>query len=625
MLETTRLSKESSKWADFKQSVVPYVERSVGGPWMRRYLFCAIAFWLVAVMVSLVVTHSSSTGARDLREFYRLEAESSKARAWHQCGFCAVVDSAKRAKELSEDLADISDKELEACALAGGESRACANIPWPARSVLRDQLELDHYVEQLVRKSAPREKLDAFVVQEEFRFAVQVANFRPRIEIYRSPLDWSDFPIALGLTCSLLLLFGAIIVLPFRVVVLVGRELYHQTWILLVATQQPVSRILLALVLQALTPLALIAAPLLLTSVAMMVYDGQILAAVALCSSLVTLSAVWSAFGVTLPALVGRHVAPSFLTLFSLAISGIYFLVVLVSGDFVVNSNGDMLPRLWLHSGLDFWAGAQAGFGVVSEDAFRYWGPNFARSLAQLVLIPTCVLWVVAHAHRCQPERVAGLSRRAWVSAWTLAGLVLGIRCFAGVEAVSIELGDFGDWTWRRLGLYAVTALVVPLTSYLTTSAHPLSHRPQSRIGFSTWAKTSISSGLAVGFVWLGQVMGICLAGACDLADLVTLDGVVAAILVLGWCVLMSGVSLLLARGLRTRRAKFEFFGAALLGLSLIPALIFACTASEYALEHDRTFSVPSFVGFEAFLYLAAVGIVALSIRSTRPKIKEST
>lgn len=623
MQEPTRSSVISFDWADFKRSVVPYIERSVSGPWLRRYVLCAILFWLGAAMLSLFATHSSSPVARDMREFYRLESDSRDVTAWEQCGLCALVDRPKEAQQLRDDLAKISDKRLRECALEIGENnKFCTGIPWRIRTVLRDLRDLKGHAYNMARRSTERDKLDESTLYADLVAARDDLNFRPRVEVYRSPLDWSDFPVVLGLTCSFFLLFGAIVVVPFRVVVMVGRELYHQTWMLLVATQQPVSRILFALVLQALVPLALIGMPLLFTALLTMSIGGQVVAALTVALSLITLCAVWSAFGVTLAAMAGRHVAPSFLTLASLFVSGIYFLVVLGSGEFVANSSSDMLARLWMHSGLDFWAGAQAGFDLVSPKAQRYWSPNFARIIAQLALIPCCLLWIAAHAHRCQPGRFAGLTRRAWVGAWALAGLVLGARCFAGASAAQVLTGDFGDWSWRGLGIYAITALVVPLTSYLTTSAHPLSHRPLARVDLRTWRKTSAAACFAVGALWLGQVAGIGLAGACEGRDLFSSDGLFAAVLLGLWCVLMSGVGLLLARGLRSQRSKLEFFGASLLGMSLVPALIFACTARDHRLRHDSTFSVPSFVGFEFLLYLIAVGIVAFAIRRTRPKTK---
>lgn len=609
-------------WSDFRRSVIPYVERSVSGSWFRRYLWSAALLWVLAALVSVFVTHSTSPLARDWRESYRLESESKDTTAWHQCGFCVVVDSPKRAFELETKLSRLSDRTLLECAHEDAERTVCSEVPWAVRSLLRDHKNAQYHADRIAESSTVRDSVDSAQVLEAFVADAKAAKYRPRIEAYRSPLGWSDFSDVLGLTCSLLLLFGVVVALPFRIVVLLGRELYHQTWTLLVATQQPVSRILFALVIQSLVPLAVVGAPLLLTVLGLMVSGGALLSALSFTLSMLALVAVWSAFGVTLPALMGRHIAPSFLTLFGLGVSGIYVLIVINVSQFVADSPGSLVPWLWIHSGLDVWAGAQAGFGVLGQEAQRFWTPSVARTIAQLALIPASLLWISAHAHRCQPGRKAGLSRGGWLLAWSLAGLVLGARCYAALCAVAEHSLDFGDWSWRRLGAYAIICLVIPFASYLTTAAHPLSHRNDARIDFATWGKRSFDAALAFGIVWFCQAGAIALAGACRVSHLLSIDGLVAAKSVVLWCVLMTGVSLLAAKGLDSKRAKFEFFSATLLGLSLAPAVVFACTASEYSLRHDDTFSVPSFIGFEFALYFVALGIVAWGIFRARPKNK---
>lgn len=609
-------------WPELRRALIPYVERSTAGSWRRRYLWSAVLLWLATALVSLFVTHASSPAARSWREAYHLESESQDVSAWQQCGFCVVLDDPKRVREVRQTLASVSDKALKRCAMGNQSHRDCSGVHWSVRSRLHDFNNLEYHAEQIAEKSVFAVEREPLAIRMAYEEQAYAAHFRPTIEVYRSPLGWSAFPKALGLTCALVLLFGVVVVLPFRVAFLVGRELYHQTWMLLIATQQPVSRILSGLVLQALFPLLLVGAPIFLTFSGLLVAGGQVLAALSLTLSLLALIGVWSAFGVTLPALVGRHVAPSFLTLFSLGVSVIYFVLVVFVREFAANTGGDLLPRLWLHSGLDLWAGAQSGFGVLSGKAQQLWDPNLVRCVASLALIPTSLLWICAHAHRCQPGRRPGLSRGAWLAAWSLAGLVLGARCYARVSALADGYGDYGDWSWRRLGLHALTCLVIPLFSYLRTSEHPLSHRPAARIDFGTWAKVSLDAFFAVLLVWLGQSLAIVLTGAAELGDLVSIDGLVAAKLMGFWCFLWSGVSLLFARGLTSTRAKLSFLGASLLGGILLPGMVFMCTASEHSLRYDDSFLAPSFVGIEVFVYLVAVGIVALVIRGPRPRKK---
>lgn len=610
-------------WTDLKRALVPYVERSVSGPWLRRYLGGALLLWLMVAGVSVFVTHDASSSlAQDWRESYRLESESKDAQAWHQCGYCVVSRSLRDVRNLREKLASISDAALERCAFKEPEHQQCSGVPWAIRSRLRDLQHLKYHAENVSERSVVRRPAHVWEVYESFESQAKAAKLRPRIERYRSPLDWSDYPAVFGLTCSLVLLFGVVVVLPFRVAVLLARELYHQTWMLLVATQQPVSRILCALVMQALFPLVLLGAPLALTSVALMAAGGQVLAAFMFVLALLALVSLWSAFGVTLPALMGRHLAPSFLTLFCLGVSAIYFFTIINVGEFVANSHNDLLPRLWMHTGLDLWAGAQSGFGVLTEKGQLYWGPSLGRAVALVALIPASWLWISSHAHRCQPGTEPGLGRPAWFAAWGLAGVVLGARCFTGVKVIAQDFGEYGDWSWRRLGLYALTGLVIPLVSYLRSSAHPLSHRPAAGVDLGTWVRVSLDTMLAVLIVWLCQACAVISASGCDLHGLVSMQGLMAACLIALWCILMSGLSLLFARGLSGLRAKFEFFTAGSLGVSLLPVLIFSCTASKHDWRHDLTFSVPSFIGFEVTLYLVALGIVALAIRRTRPKTK---
>lgn len=597
-------------WAE----TLPYVERAFAGQRLRGIMILAMAIWMgTAAVAFFAVTDASDTG-RELRNSLRLEPRNFSRVQWEQCGFCLTPTQESEVRSLREEIGAMSYERIQACR-GSQEYDACEYVSYKYARLLRslpsstDSLATASFMQAFNAKSegwepgvpSLREVYDAALAQ----------NFRPHVEKYRSPFGLADFPRAWGIICSVVLLVICVVVVPVRLAFVLGTHLYHQTWRLLVATQRPVKQIGFALCFQALAAVAVVAAPLWLTSTLALLWGGSPMVALSFTLFAVTLALVWAAFGATLPALAGRHVPPAMLVLIGLLPPLAYFMLVFNLDPSELRNASMILRRVVFHSGFDFWRNAQYGFDALGFGDHAPESPHWARLLASLALSVASLFWIGAQVGRFQASRRASLSRARWVGLWGLAGMIVGLRWYAGVALLMAE-GHWSRWTrFEEAGSVLWWLLPIPAFAYLVSPLHPLSQRPEARLSRHAWGTLWRSSLLAmVGFlVGFLLIMGRTLAPL--LADIPPREAIFSAFLLVQWSLLLSGVSTVFAKGLSGFKARAIFVSLGGLALALCPGMGYNLVDQTFDRGYCAGFCSPGYWVFQVLLYLFILLAVA--------------
>lgn len=615
-MQREQLPKQS--WTrEMGKAILPYIERSFSGSKLRSLGIATLLVWLASGWASFVVVTGDSSVAMSLRQALDLESEHRELRNWEQCGFCVTVDSDEEKVRYAEEIAGVSSVDIQTC-LQGERFSDCDALSYPWLQMVR-----------MLPKSALSADADAPILdlywkegfvghqptKREAWNQAQALDFRPKVEVYHSPLGADAFTQVWGLVCSFLLLCGAVVLVPLRVAFLFGKEIYHGTWTLLIATQQPVTRIVFALMAQALVPLLMLAAPLWLTVVLTMLGTGQVMASVAFTLACITLLSLWASFGVTLPALAARHTSPALLMMFSLVPPAIYLGITCQLDVQAMDSGGNLISRLFFHSGLDQWNLARFVLNPLAYPFAQHEAPQLPRMLASVGLVGACLLWIRAQAGRIWATGRAGLSRKAWFSAWFLAGFVLGARWWSGLMGSPVHNRIGGGFAWQDLcGSLLVVALLVPLASYLRCSAHPLAHRPQDLPGLRSWFGLAAEVMGAMLLLLGGQAVGAWVLVSFALAEIEGREVLLSVFLLIGWSVLVSGVSLLMARGLFGWRSKLAFGLGSLVSLGLIPGIVYHLVEDSFDVMTRIYGFTPTMVFAHIFIYLVAVSVIAWTV-----------
>lgn len=541
-------------------SVFPYVERGLSGAPLRRNLLAALAVWLLSALAASFIVYSGSSLARDWRHSLDLESSEREAINWPQCGFCVTVLDPTHLEELEEEMRKSPLQQRHECANFGYRTEACEGLPHELRSALR-RLERPAQAED--------QKYDwrhnPLFVQPSAEGAWEIArsqDFLPSVEPYRSPLAGGDFARVWGLVAALFLLPLLVIVWPLRMVMRVGTTLYHQSWSLLVATQQPVERILAGVLLQAALPLFFVAAPLVATvMVQMLVVQGALGSALGFGLAALSLAALWSAFAVTLSVLAGRRVAPALLVVISVFVGALYIIALLAIGDSLIR--GGRVAAIFLRSGADLWLLARANFLSPELSIVKHGYLRVEWVAASVLLFAACLRWITAHARRLQAQVEPALSRRGWYGGWAMAGAILTLRVHASNQRLrwSEDLACAG-YSRESFFLYLLV-LTVPLASYLRHAVHPHAHRSELRLDRGSWWRAFKESWGAIGIMLaLSYSLDLC-GWSRALAFLSSSMLLPFFLFSTTWVALATGLSLLLARGIRSRREKLIFALAA--------------------------------------------------------------
>lgn len=543
----------------FKQwlhCVFPYIERGLSGAQLRWNLLGALALWVLSALSGLYIVQSDSSLARDWRHSLDLESTKHEAINWPQCGFCVTVMERYRADIIEREMQKSTRQQRESCATDGYRGKACEGLPHELQSALhrmeKPALGLD--------PGTPWKRSAAFAEppgEVAWQSAVE-RDFLPAIELYRSPLSMQDFPRVWGLVAAWGLLPLLVILLPLRIVMRLGASLYHQSWSLLVATQQPVERILAGLVLQAALPVLMAAVPLIATvMVQMLVSQGALGSALGFGLAALTLASVWSAFAVTLSVLAGRRVAPALLVCISMFVGLVYFAVLLESNDSIITRGAASAPLMLLHSGADLWLLAQAKFLHPLMPIAQKGHLRIELVLASALLLVASLRWIGAHARRLQAQLEPALSRRGWYTGWAMGAGVLALR---GLEyEMPFKAQEYYGCSnsFPDAGVLSVLlVLLLPLASYLRHAVHPLAHRSELLLDGASWLRAFKESWGAIAIMF-----GVFLLGSSCRLELmwgIVVSGALVSffLVVSAWVAMASGLSLLVARGLGSRREK---------------------------------------------------------------------
>lgn len=481
---------------------LPFVTRALRGSTRRRVTLGSLLLLVSVVLMGAFIGRASSFAAHDLR--VSLGLESSR---WdrEQREFTIFADDERERAELLQEL-DRGQGEPERWSQPGQRAQEA----WVLLDMVADQDVIPPRQYQGLQRQARalRDATKSFTPDDlevrrnyaHFNWndpddrarlqAVIDAELRPRVVLYTSPLDTATTIRLIGALASGVLLLLLTVIAPLWVGVQLAQELHENTLQPLTGTALTPKQLVLGLVAGPLSPVAIVAAPMLALVLIAAAVAGRMVPALAMVLMGAAMGAMLVGLAMLAAAAVGRQRAPGIVGIGLLGLLGAAGLAGTTAG---LELNAELLGLVTVLP--------EAGpIHLAGEAFFPQSHLSGARALAldlRLVLATLGAVVLATLCLRALERRIGGTHREGALRPGEagVAALMLAALAVAAIPSQA----DFGGTF-----LAAAALAVVPLQLVLMGRVPGGDTPPRLR-------RVPIARLLAEHAIWLGMVLVVTL------------------------------------------------------------------------------------------------------------------
>lgn len=517
---------------ELRTACLPFVTRALRGPRRRRFVLGSLLLGLLVVLVGSWAGQSSSSMAHGIRVSLDLED-----RRWEreQLEYTIFVDDHGELQRFTDGNTNgatwgpLRYRAEEAWMLLDAASdpnvlspRGYRDLQERAQRLRDERLDL---TPNDIEEQRPYQHFDWYSSRDIQRLrAVLDADLHPHLVVYHSPLGAADTVRLVGALAGVLLLLLSMVIAPLWVGVHVAQELHENTLQPLTGTALSAGQLVLGLIVGALTPVAIAAAPLLLVHLGAAAIAGRMLPALGMVVMALGMGAMLVGLSMLAALAVGRQRAPGIVGISLLALLGLAGAIGLAVG---LNLSPGKIGAVTVVPA--------AGPGHLLAEAFfpvNHLGSRLASGLDLRLALATFGAFVLSVAAFRSIGRVVGGTHRDGALTRLEAAGAAGLLLLLATAAVP-EQTHFGETVLASIAVALVPMQLVLMARIPGGDVPPALRRvPVVALlrEHATWLAAAVVLALMVGGgptqLTPGLVIGLVhLAWALGVTMLVTLRG----------------------------------------------------------------------------------------------------